>query len=235
MVSHPTQSQDPGDGPSTPAYIRLRERLRQDILTGVWRAGEHHTLAQLSARHRVSLSPVREALLHLQGEGLVVIQQHRGAVVPLLDADLLGNLYDVRAALQALQARRAAERATPDELDQITGHERGFAEAAANDDRVAGVPHNEAFHALIDDAARNAQASVVYRARSIFVNMVRLRLGYGPGRMAVAAAQHRAIMDALQARDADAASAAAFAHAMAGRADMLARLDETQEDADGRH
>ena len=226
-------TQGSGDGPSTPAYIRLRERLRHDILTGVWRAGEHHTLAQLSTRHRVSLSPVREALLHLQGEGLVVIQQHRGAVVPLLDADLLGNLYDVRAALQALQARRAAERATPGDLDQIAAHERRFAEAAAADDRIAGISHNEAFHTLIDDAARNAQASVVCRARSTFVNMVRLRLGYGRGRMAVAAAQHRAIMDALQARDPDAASAAAFAHAMAGRADMLARLNETQEEDDG--
>lgn len=234
MAAYPTQSHDPGDGPSTPAYIRLRERLRQDILTGVWRAGEHHTLAQLSARHRVSLSPVREALLHLQGEGLVVIQQHRGAVVPLLDADLLGSLYDVRAALQAVQARRAAERATAGELEQMAAYERGFAEAAATDDHILGVPHNEAFHALIDEAARNAQASLVYRARSTFVNMVRLRLGYGPGRMVVAAAQHRAIMGALQARDPDAASASAFAHAMAGRADMLARLDEMQEDDDGR-
>ena len=222
------------DDPSTPAYVRLRERLRQDILTGVWRSGEHHTLAQLSARHRVSLSPVREALLHLQGEGLVVIQQHRGAVVPMLDAELLGSLYDVRAALQALQARRAAERAGPAELKQLNVHERGFAAAASRGDRRAAIPHNEAFHALIDAAARNAQASLVYRARSTFVNMVRLRLGYGPGRMEVAAGQHRVIMDALQAHDAEGASAAAFTHAMAGRADMLARLDEIKEDEGGR-
>ena len=178
MASHPTALAD--DGPSTPAYVRLRERLRQDILTGVWRAGEHQTLAQLSARHRVSLSPIREALLQLQGEGLVTIQQHRGAVVPLLEAELLGNLYDVRAALQSLQARRAAERADAAELAQIALHERGFGAAACKGDRATAVSHNEAFHAL-----RPAE------------------------------------LDAMRT-------------AMAGRAYMLARLDDMKEDADGR-
>ena len=99
---------------STPAYARLREKLREDILSGHWPPGEHRTLAHLAERHGVSLSPVREALLGLEGEGLVEIRQHRGAVVPMLDAKLFDDLYDLRGALQSLLARRAAGRtATP--------------------------------------------------------------------------------------------------------------------------
>jgi DNA-binding GntR family transcriptional regulator len=211
---------------STPAYARLRERLRQDILSGDWPAGEHRTLARLAARHGVSLSPVREALLGLEGEGLVEIRQHRGAVVPVLDAKLFENLYDLRAALQSLLARRAAERATAAQLEEIARHEAAYAEAASRGDAAAALAANEAFHDAIDAAADNPQADALLRARTAFVNAVRLRLGFGAGRMREAAGQHRAILAALASRDPEAAAAAAFAHAMAAKRDLIARLSE---------
>jgi DNA-binding GntR family transcriptional regulator len=214
------------DALSTPAYARLRERLRQDILSGDWRGGEHRTLARLAERHGVSLSPVREALLALEGEGLVEIRQHRGAVVPVMDAALFEHLYDLRGALQSLLARRAAERATVPQVEEIARHEAAYAEAAGRGDAAAALAANEAFHDTIDAAAGNPQADALLRARSGFVNAVRLRLGFGRGRMAEAASQHRAILAALAARDPEAAAAAAFAHAMAAKRDLIARLSE---------
>ncbi len=212
---------------STPAYARLRDRLRREILAGEWKPGEHRTLASLAERHGVSISPVREALLGLEGEGLLDIRQHRGAVVPLLDAKLFADLYDLRGALQALLARRAAERATPLRLAELARHEAAYAEAAARNQPGAALAANEAFHDAIEEAADNPQATALYRARSAFVNAARLRLGFGPGRMREAAAQHKAILAAVAARDPEAAAAAAFAHAMAAKRDLLARLEET--------
>ncbi|WP_270937569.1 GntR family transcriptional regulator [Falsiroseomonas oryzae] len=209
---------------STPAYARLRARLRDEILSGAWPAGEHRTLSQLAGAHGVSISPVREALLGLEGEGLVQIRQHRGAVVPVLDARLFADLYDLRGALQSVLARRAAERATPEQLADMARHEAAYAEAAACGDAAAALEANEAFHDAIEAAADNPQATAIYKARSAFVNAVRLRLGFGAQRMGQAAAQHRAILAAIAARDAEAASAAAFAHAMAAKADLLAQL-----------
>jgi DNA-binding GntR family transcriptional regulator len=203
----------------------VRERIRADILTGQWQPGRHLTLAELSARHGVSLSPVREALLHLQGEGLIEMRQHRGAVVPLLDAKLFGDLYDLRGALQALLARRAAERADAAALAGLARHEAAYAAAAARGDAAAALEANEAFHDAIEAAADNPQATALYKARSAFVNAVRLRLGFGPARMQAAAAQHGAILRAIRARDAEGAAEAAFAHAMAARQDLLALLD----------
>lgn len=209
---------------SMPAYARLRERLRQDILSGAWPPGEHRTLARLAERHGVSLSPVREALLGLEGEGLVEIRQHRGAVVPLMDAKLFADLYDLRGAIQALLARRAAERATPALLEEMAAHEAAYAAAAARGDAAAALEANEAFHDALEAAADNPQATAIYKARSAFVNAVRLRLGFGARRMEQAAAQHRAIFAAIAAGTGAAAAEAAFAHAMAAKADLLAQL-----------
>lgn len=211
---------------STPAYARLRDRLREEILCGAWTPGTHRTLSTLAARHGVSLSPVREALLALEGEGLVEIRQHRGAVVPVLDAKLFEDLYDLRGALQALLARRAAERANEAQLAEMARHEAAYAAAAERGDAAAALEANEAFHDALEAAADNPQARAVYKARSAFVNAARLRLGFGPARMREAAAQHRAILAAVAARQGEAAAAAAFAHAMAAKRDLIARLGE---------
>ncbi|MBU8536688.1 GntR family transcriptional regulator [Falsiroseomonas tokyonensis] len=213
---------------STPAYAILRDRLRTTILSGAWPPGTHRTLGALALEHRVSISPVREALLSLEGEGLVEIRQHRGAIVPLLDAKLFADLYDLRGALQALMARRAAECATPAQLEGIAAHAAGFAAAAERADAAEALRHNEAFHAAIDSAAGNPQAQAVVAARTAFVNAVRLRLGYGPARLQQAAAQHETILAALRARKPEAAAEAAFGHVESAKRDLLERFAEEQ-------
>ncbi|MGG5821340.1 GntR family transcriptional regulator [Falsiroseomonas sp. HW251] len=209
---------------STPAYVILRDRLRGEILSGDWAPGTHRTLGAIAGAHGVSISPVREALLSLAGEGLLQMREHRGAVVPVLDAKLFDNLYDLRGALQSLLARRAAERATEAEVAAMERHERAYAEAAGRGDAMAALDANEAFHDALEAAADNPQATALYKSRSAFVNAARLRLGFGPGRMAEAAAQHRAILSAIRARDAEGAAVAAFDHSMSAKKDLLQRL-----------
>ncbi len=211
---------------SMPAYARLRDQLRADILAGHWAPGTHRTLGALAAEHGVSMSPVREALLALEGEGLVEIRQHRGAVVPVLDAKLFEDLYDLRGALQSLLARRAAERAKPAQIAAMARHEAAYAAAAETGDAATALDANEAFHDALEEAADNPQATALYKARSAFVNAVRLRLGFGGQRMVEATAQHRAILAAIVARDPEAAAAAAFRHSMAAKRDLIARLDD---------
>ena len=211
---------------STPAYARLREQLRGEILDGSWAPGRHRTLSEIATRHGTSFAPVREALLGLEGEGLVEIRQHRGAMVPLLSAKLFDDLYDLRGALQSLLARRAAERATAAQIAAMTRHEAAYAAAAVRQDAAAALDANEAFHDALEEAGDNPQATALYKSRSAFVNAVRLRLGFGQARMEQAAAQHRAILAAIAARDPEAAAAAAFAHAMAAKRDLIARLEE---------
>jgi len=209
---------------STPAYAIMRDRLRGEIISGAWPAGTSRTLGAIAGAHGISISPVREALLSLAGEGLVQMREHRGALVPVLDAKMFDNLYDLRGALQALLARRAAERATEAQIDDMARHEQAYAEAATRGDAPAALDANEAFHDALELAADNTQATALYKSRSAFVNAARLRLGFGSGRMAEAAAQHSAILNAIRARDAAAAAAASFNHAMGAKKDLLQRL-----------
>ena len=101
---------------NAPTYLRLREKIREDIVSGIWALGSHITLAELGAHYRVSNVPVREALLQLQGEGIIEMRMNRGALIPGVDAKYIDDTYQIRGALQCLLARLACERATDAQL-----------------------------------------------------------------------------------------------------------------------
>jgi len=76
------------------------ETLREKILSGELKAGESLRQAALATELNVSRIPVREALLHLEGEGLVVFEAHKGATVTELNAKHVAELFDLRAMLE---------------------------------------------------------------------------------------------------------------------------------------
>ncbi len=96
---------------NTPTYLRLRDQIRTDIEAGCWRLGQHLTLHELSAHYSVSNVPVREALLQLQGDGMVDMRMNKGAVVRAVDARFIDEYFDVREALQSMLMARACRSA----------------------------------------------------------------------------------------------------------------------------
>lgn len=209
-----------------PAYRRVRERMLADIACGAWPVGAHLTLAELERRYGVSQSPVREALLHLSGDGVVVLRAHRGASLPPLDRRTLGELYAVRAALQALTAREAAAHATAGTLAPAAGAARAYEAAVATGDARAIAAANRAFHAAIDTLSGNRMAIAMLDARAALVDAVRLACGYGVGRPQAAVRQHRQILAALARRDGETAAHLVAAHAMASWRDLQSRLPD---------
>src|SRR5262247_1387502 len=85
-------------------------RLKEEILAGERAAGSRLRQVEIARRFGVSTTPVREALAALQREGLVRLHPQRGAVVFVPTVDDLREHYEIRAALEALAAARAAER-----------------------------------------------------------------------------------------------------------------------------
>lgn len=206
---------------NTPTYLRLRERIREDIVCGVWPLGSHVTLAELSAHYEVSNNPVREALLQLQGEGVVEMRMHRGAVIPSVDERYIDNVYRLRGAIQAMLARDAAKACTDDQLVQLQALAEAHEDAAASNDVVACVNANRALHRFIDGIADNPLALEVLESRSSLVDAFRRAHGYGSGRLDLVVAQHRKIVRALLKRDADRAAQAALEHTESSRIDLL--------------
>ncbi len=213
---------------NTPTYQRLREQIRSDIVDGLWKLGSHVTLAELSSHYQVSANPVREALLQLQGEGMVNMRMNRGAVIPDVDARYVDNLYQLRGAIQVALCREAARRATAHNLDILGERLAAYELAASSGDTALCVRHNRDLHHYIDSLADNPLALDVLAARSGLVDAFRRTHGYGAGRLDVVVAQHRALVAAIRTGDGDAAARAAFEHTESSRLDLLTLIERTQ-------
>jgi len=209
---------------STPTYQLLREQIRADIISGLWALGTHVTIAQLSKHYDVSANPVREALLQLQGEGVIDMRMNRGALVPVVDVAYVNNVCRLRGAVQSMLAREAARLATPEQIAQMKALAEAHEAAAATADTAACVTANRALHHYIDSLARNPQAKDVLDSRASLMDASRRSLGYQPGRLDVVIAQHRKLVRAIARGDQDKAALASLEHTETARVDLVAML-----------
>jgi DNA-binding GntR family transcriptional regulator len=212
------------DNPSGAATGTVTALIRRDIVAGALELGSRMKLHELAARYGCGLMPVRGALLQLQGEGLVEVTPNCGARVRAIDAEFVANVFDLRIAIEALLARRAAERITPDQIAALEAAQTTFESRIAAADSPAILRANREFHAIVNAAARNPEATVAIERQRDLTAALWSRYGYGTSRAAGAAAEHRQLIGALRMRDPDLAVAIATAHAALARNELLARM-----------
>jgi len=191
-------------------HERVRETLRRDILSGALPAGTHLRQSALAVRLQVSVSPVREALRELAAEGFVRFDPRRGATVRLLD---LEEFLEVRALVEELEpltARLAVERMTAGELDDVRALQARLEEVGAGG---AHAPLHRALHEAVLASTRSPRLqSLVDSLDGSAVLVVAAALEAAPHRVAETVDEHRPMIAALAARDADALCAASLAH-----------------------
>lgn len=214
-------------GFSAPAYARLRDQIRRDVVAGVWQLGQHMTLAQLTAHYGVSANPVREALHQLQGEGVVEMRLNRGAIVRQVDAVFVKNVYDVRGAIEGMLAAEAARRATPQDIQRITERVEAYEAAVRTGDMAAIVQANRTLHQTINRIADNPIALEIFDGRSTLIDALRRSLGNRPGRLDEIMREHREILSSLASGKADLANRTAQRHTQRARDHMLENIKET--------
>lgn len=91
-----------------PARIQAASVLRKAILAGEFSQGQKISLTETAARLGISRTPVREALLMLEGEGLVSLRMNKEAIVNSINEKFISNHYEVRILLEGEAACRAA-------------------------------------------------------------------------------------------------------------------------------
>jgi DNA-binding GntR family transcriptional regulator len=96
--------------------VSISSRLRDAILAGYFEPGEQLREEPLARSMGVSRGPVREALLRLEREGLVVVRRNRGAFVAQLSAQDLEEVYTYRMAIERLAVQRVVRLATDEQL-----------------------------------------------------------------------------------------------------------------------
>jgi len=206
------------------AALSVCDRLRQDILAGAFPFGGRLKIDDLAARYTTSHMPIREALRQLQGEGLVNVEPNRGARVRAVDVEFVRDMFDLRIALEAMLARRAAERIRPDQFDALARIQAELEACAGRADYAGVLAANQAFHAVINEAAGNVEAIRVLDRHWNIIVALWGRHGYGEERVAGVISDHRQIVFALKERDAEGAAILATAHAAKAKQEMLRRI-----------
>jgi DNA-binding GntR family transcriptional regulator len=208
------------------AHLGLRDQvlaeLRRRIVDGDYPPGERLTEDRLAADFGVSRNPVREALRVVEADGLVTMAPRRGAVVATPDPKAVADLFAVRAGLEAVAARLAAERATPQDVTRL----RDLVDAArratdaADFSRVAEL--NSDLHMSIIDISGNRWLSTISAAVYLHVHWIfRITASH---RAPHSWSEHTHLVDAIASGDGDAAEAAAHAHVAAATAAALENL-----------
>lgn len=190
----------------------LFAQLRAAIISGEYPAGSPIRQEELAERFDVSRMPVREAMRLLEAEGLVEQRPHRGAVVAELDAADALELFEVRAALEALGVRRSFPRLSG---EQVTAIKKAHTALQGARPDQALVRHR-AFHlALYAAAGPRLQKMISDQLDAA----QRYHLRFGRAGMEVSEQdrrEHVALVEAAIARDAEAAVAIIGAHVGGG-------------------
>jgi phosphonate utilization transcriptional regulator len=191
------------------------ERL---ILAGELAPGAKLTEAMLAERLGVSRGPIREAFRILEEAGLVRLEKNRGVFVRSIPLDEAMEIYDLRAMVDESAGRALAQRITPDQLKQLrTMVEQMERLVKGGQDTSASDAYHElnlAFHDRIVEFVGNRKLIDLYRRLVKELSLFRRANLAGGQQIPVSVQEHRGILKAIAAGDADGAASALRAHVL---------------------
>lgn len=140
-----------------PAPLRqaVYDAIVELIVQGTLQRGQHLVEKELAEYLGVSRQPVREALQRLQTDGWIELRPAQGAFVHIPSEEEVDQLLGVRTVLETYSARLAAERATPEDVNQLWELQQDGLDALAANDSEGSVTANAALHALITTLTGN--------------------------------------------------------------------------------
>ena len=207
------------------------EMLKREILELTIAPGSPVDETELTERFGMSRTPIREALIRLSGEGLVVTLPNRSTVVAPINFLELSHFFDALTLMYRVTTRLAADNREDEEVASIRELEAGYAKAVEMRDVAAMIEVNRDFHLAIARAGRNPYYIDLFE-RLLDEGRRLLRYYYSSFNDELPRAyldEHKAMVDAIEARDVGAADAVAKAHA-----DQIVRQIQAYISADRR-
>jgi DNA-binding GntR family transcriptional regulator len=207
------------------AYEALKAAIRNAVFAPGYQGSEGEIAAQLG----MSRTPVHEAVIRLQEEGLVRVLPRRGVVVCAISLEDMREIYEVVMALETASAEIIAEKppAARDAIaEELAAVNAGMAEALARDDLLAWAGADGRFHQLLVERAGNSRLSRIFASimdQSHRARMLTLRLRPRP---TVSVEEHAAIVTAIQHGDPRLARDSARAHRLRARDQILPLLSQ---------
>jgi DNA-binding GntR family transcriptional regulator len=201
----------------------LRDKMRRGLLT----PGQRLVEADLMRETGASRSKVREALRQLAAEGLVSIEEFRGASVRRLTRDQALQITRAREALEAMAARLVAERDLPKrEREHLRKLQDDMDDAARARQAERYTRLNDAFHEFLMTEAKNDYIAAFVERLRLPLFRVQFAMGWGTETMLRRNVDHQRITQAILKNDPDAAEAAMREHLRNGATNMD-RIEDT--------
>jgi DNA-binding GntR family transcriptional regulator len=187
------------DGP--PRLAVVYDAIRRAVVLNEIAAGSALTEMALAAEHRCSQGTVREALMRLQEEGLVVRAGYRGTMVSGLDAEEARVMLEVRKQIEREGARRLPARAVSPLLDSLEAELGAMRRAADAGDVYALICHDTAFHQALFASAGLPALEPILRRASIHTHRFKLWAPEHQRPLPATAERHRPLIDAVRRGD----------------------------------
>ena len=210
----------------TALYQEVAERLRQRIFAHELTPGDWIDEQKLAEQYGISRTPLREALKVLAAEGLVDLKPRRGCYVTEISRQDIDDIFPLMAMLEGRCAFIAVQLAKPEDICDLKAiHEK--LELAAKESRIdAFFEANQEFHRRIQELTNNRWLlSVIQDLRKV-LKLSRLHSLSLEGRLQQSLEEHRVIMAAFEAGDAEKAEKSMHDHLLYGR-EALAKMDDS--------
>lgn len=182
--------------------------LRQEVSSLPWDREAHLSESELARRSDFSRTPIREAMLRLQSDGLLRRVPNRGVVVPALQQSDLDTLMEVREVIEVWAARKAVQA----EMDTRPLWDLLAQQQEVDGDPVEFVRLDVAFHRTIVEHGRNPVFADLYEANRYKQLRLGVRAVDADNRIAAVVEEHRAIVEGIEAHDPDRAAEATTRH-----------------------
>jgi DNA-binding GntR family transcriptional regulator len=221
LDENPHQNAINGGSRREMAYTRIKDALRHADLE----PGDVLSEVQLSRLLGISRTPIREALQQLEKEGLVQIIPGRAVTVASRSLKDVLDVLHLRMMLEPELIRLATENATAQQIDRLQIAIGAMEEAVRRDDYPAWSKADEVFHETLTFACPNRLlGETVVQLRNRVHHLANTDSKYHPQRLLACTVEHRQIVDAVAARDAQAAERAMREHIHKLREGLLNRL-----------
>lgn len=191
---------------------RVFNKLREDILGGKYEDHEELKEAAIGEEMGVSRTPVREAFRQLELEGLIQIIPNKGAYVTGITEKDVKDIYMIRSLLEGLCARWATEHITPEQMDEMEENVylADFHAGKGHLDQLAELDNR--FHDILYEACNSKILEHQLKAFHQYVLRVRKKTLASVNRGPKSNEEHKQILDAIKAGDADLAENLANRH-----------------------
>jgi DNA-binding GntR family transcriptional regulator len=212
------------DVPTVRAIVA--QKLREAIMSGTLKPGQRLVERELCEMMGVSRPSIREALRHLEADGLVNTVPHRGPVVSTISLEEARQLYDARAVLEGFAGRECARLRDPDVVHRIGDALTRLKAAAAKQDLVGCLEAKTDFYGALIGGCRNSFVQRMLKPLHDRITLLRITSMSQPKRINKSLREVTAIWRAIQSGDEELAERCCVDHVKAAAVaalDMIAR------------